>query len=273
MVEHLRTMGRCGGGAVMGSKKLKAVLFRGRQKMEVAEPDQVKLLIKEMIHLESRHPVTGLSKTAEKNSGGTFRFGTSSFLPIYDELGETPTQNALSNSWGKGAEMYSALKDHITGSEGCLNCVLQCGNQAEVKQGKWTTPTGHYPEYETMVSFGHYILNDNVEAIIHLNHLCNCNGIDTISSGNAIAFAMECYEKGLITRKDLDGLELTWGNIGAARMMLNMIIKREGFGDLLAEGGRIASEEIGKGSVEAAMHVKGLELPGHDIRSKDGGKV
>ena len=273
MVEHLRTMGRCGGGAVMGSKKLKAVIFRGRQKIKVAEPEHLKILIKEMVRLERSHPVSGLSKTAEKQTGGTFRSGTASFLPAYDELGETPTQNALSNSWGKGADMYRTLKTHISGSEGCMDCVLKCGKWAGVKEGKWKTPNGHYPEYETMVGFGHYLLNDNVEAIIHLNHICNCNGIDTISSGNAIAFAMECYEKGYITQKDLGGLELTWGNMDTAKTLLDMIIERKGFGDLLAEGIRIASKNIGGGSAEAAMHVKGLELPAHDTRSKDGGKV
>lgn len=92
--------------------------------------------------------------------------------------------------------MYRSLKKYTSGSEGCRNCALKCGKRAEVKEGKWQTPFGKYPEYETMVSFGHYLLNDDVEAIIHMNHLCNINGIDAISCGNVLAFAMECYENG-----------------------------------------------------------------------------
>lgn len=273
IVENLRSLGRCGGGAVMGSKNLKAVVFRGNQAVKIADPEKLKELIREMTQLESQHPASGLSKTEDTESGGKFRNGTSSFLPIYDELGEIPTKNALSNSWGRGHKMYNSLKTYITGSEGCLNCVLKCGKRAEVKQGKWQTPSGNYPEYETMAGFGHYLLNDNVEAIIHLNHFCNCNGLDTISCSNAIAFAMECYEKGWVTKQDLDGVELTWSNMAAVKVMIEKIVNREGFGAILAEGVRNAAGKIGKNSEEAAMHVKGLELPGHDTRSEDGGKA
>lgn len=273
MVESMRAMGRCGGGAVMGSKNLKAVAMRGTQKIAVADPEQMKSLVKEMAKLEARHPESGLSHRADETAEATFRTGTASYLPHYDDCGETPTKNALSNTWGKGRAMYGDLKKYITGDEGCLNCTLRCGKRAQVKKGKWKTPAGEYPEYETMVSFGHYILNDNVEAIIYLNHLCNSNGVDTISCGNMIAFAMECYEKGWITKQDTDGIELTWGNMVAAKKMVEKIFAREGLGDLLAEGVRRAAEKIGKGSSAAAMHVKGLELPAHDTRTEAGGKA
>ncbi len=273
MVENLRTLGRCGGGAVMGSKNLKGIVFRGSQKVNVADSDALNTLIREMTKLEKQHPVTGLAVSEEASQKPSFRNGTASFLPIYDELGETPTKNALSNSWGKGAEMYDTLKKHITGNEGCLNCVLRCGKKAGVKEGRWQTPVGHYPEYETMVGFGHYLLNDDVEAIIHMNHLCNCYGVDTISSANALAFTMEGYEKGWVSKEDLDGIELEWGNMDAAKKLLEKIFKREGFGDILADGIRIAAAKIGGISEDAAMHVKGLELPAHDNRSEDGGKV
>ncbi len=273
MVENLRSMGRCGGGAVMGSKNLKAVVFRGSQNVNVSDPDTLKSLIREMTLLETQHPVTGISDKGNTSSKPSFRNGTASFLPVYDELGETPTKNALSNSWGKGADMYDTLKKHIIGNEGCLNCVLRCGKKARVKEGKWQTPIGHYPEYETMVGFGHYLLNDDVEAIIHMNHLCNCYGVDTISCANALAFTMEGYEKGWVSKEDLDGIELMWGNMDAAKAVLGKIFKREGFGDILADGVRIAAAKIGGTSEEAAMHVKGLELPAHDNRSEDGGKV
>lgn len=273
MVENMRAMGRCGGGAVMGSKHLKAIVLRGKQKIAVADPETMKSLIKEMTRLEAQHPESGLSDPRNEDAEATFRTGTASFLPHYDACGETPTQNALSNTWGKGKEMYRNLKTYVTGDEGCLNCTLRCGKRARVEAGKWKTPLGLYPEYETMVSFGHYILNDNVEAIIHLNYLCNTNGVDTISCGNMIAFAMECFEKGWITLKDTDGIELTWGNMDAAKAMVEKIFRREGLGDLLAEGVRTAAAKIGKGSSAAAMHVKGLELPAHDTRTEEGGKA
>jgi aldehyde:ferredoxin oxidoreductase len=210
---------------------------------------------------------------SEEDKGPRLHYGTVTFLPFYDECGETPTQNARSNSWGKGEKMYETLKSHITGSEGCLNCTLKCGKRAEVKEGKWQTPNSEYPEYETMVSFGHYLLNDNVEAIIHMNHLCNINGVDTISCGNALAFAMECFEKGWITKEDTGGIELDWGNMDSVRSIVKQIFMREGFGNILADGVRKASQTIGKGSEVAAMHVKGLELPGHDPRTEEGGKA
>lgn len=273
MVENMRAMGRCGGGAVMGSKNLKAIVLRGTQKIPVADPATMKSLIKEMTRLEAQHPESGLSISSDEDAEATFRMGTASFLPHYDACGETPTQNALSNTWGKGKEMYTNLKKYVTGDEGCLNCTLRCGKRARVDKGKWKTPLGLYPEYETMVSFGHYILNDNVEAIIHLNHVCNSHGIDTISCGNMIAFAMECFEKGWITTEDTEGIKLTWGNMDAARAMVDKICKREGLGDLLAQGVRTAAEKIGQGSSLAAMHVKGLELPAHDTRTEEGGKA
>lgn len=169
--------------------------------------------------------------------------------------------------------MYTDLKKYIKQGEGCADCVLKCGKRAEVTSGKWRTPLGLYPEYETMVVFGHYLLNDNVEAIIHLNHLCNINGVDTISCGNVVAFAIESYEKGWITNKDTDGLELSWGNIDSATALVKSIIARQGLGDLLAEGVRRTADFFGKGSIEATMHVKGLELPAHDTRTEEGGKA
>jgi aldehyde:ferredoxin oxidoreductase len=273
MVENLRAMGRCGGGAVLGSKNLKAVIIRGTRKVEVANAAELKSLVREMTKLEVRHPESGLSEPDKEAPESTFRAGTASFLPHYDSCGETPTKNAMSNTWGKGKQMYANLKKYIKQSEGCADCVLKCGKRAEVTHGKWKTPLGLYPEYETMVSFGHYLLNDNVEAIIHLNHLCNINGVDTISCGNAVAFAMEGYEKGWITPEDTDGLELSWGNMDAAKTLVKKIFAREGLGDLLGEGVRRAAEVIGKGSFEAAMHVKGLELPAHDTRTEEGGKA
>jgi len=169
MVEDSRALGRCGAGAVMGSKKLKAVVFRGSQKVSVANPDNVSSLAREMVKLERQSPEAGKEET---EFGGAFGIGTISYLPYYDEHGETSTKYGISNSWGKGREIYESFKQYIISSEGCHNCVVQCGIVTEVKEGKWKTPPNHGPEYETTVGFAHYILNDDIEAVIHANYLC-----------------------------------------------------------------------------------------------------
>jgi aldehyde:ferredoxin oxidoreductase len=273
MVENLRAMGRCGGGAVMGAKNLKAIALRGTKRIEVADTERMRHLIRKMTLMEREHQYSGLSNSSQEAPEATFRAGTASFLNHYDKRGEIPTKNAKSNTWGRGRAMYRQLKKYITEDEGCKNCVLRCGKRAKVNKGKWKTPLGLYPEYETMVGFGHYILNDDVEAIIHLNHLCNTHGIDTISCSNAIAFAMEGYESGWITKAESGGLALNWGDMDAALKLVEMILDRKGLGDILAEGVRRAADKIGRGSSDAAMHVKGLELPGHDIRNEAGGKA
>ena len=122
----------------------------------------------------------------------------------------------------------------------------------------------HKPEYETICAFGALCLNDNLESIIKANDICNRYGLDTISAGTAIAFAIECYENGIITKEDTDGIELTWGNHKAIIAMLEKLAERDGFGDVLADGVRVAAEKIGKGSDKYAIHVGGQEVPMHD---------
>ena len=124
----------------------------------------------------------------------------------------------------------------------------------------------HKPEYETLAMFGSNLLNDNLDSVIKLNDICNRYGLDTISVGAAIAFATECYEHGIITKKDTDGIELTWGNHKAIVAMTEKLGKREGLGDILADGVKIAAEKIGKGSEKYAMHIGGEEVPAHDSR-------
>ena len=271
MVEDAKAMGRCGAGTVMGSKKLKAIGLRGiGQKISVANPESVSSIAKEMVKLERQCPEAGKEETV---FGGAFGAGTISYLPYYDEHGETPTKYGASNSWGKGREIYESLKQYIIGRVGCLNCVMACGKISEVKYGKWKTPPTQGPEYETVVGFAHLILNDNVEAIIHANYLCNIYGMDTISCANAIAFVMECYDKGWISKEDIDGIELTWGNMDAAKAMLEKIVRREGFGRILGEGVQRAAAKVGKGAPGIALHVKGLEMPFHDPRCDTDGKA
>ena len=122
----------------------------------------------------------------------------------------------------------------------------------------------HKPEYETAVSFGLMCLNDNVESIIMANDICNRYGLDTISAGATIAFAIECYENNIITKKDTDGIDLIWGNHSAIIAMMKKMAKSEGFGAILAKGTRVAAKRIGKAAEKYAMHIDGQELPYHD---------
>jgi aldehyde:ferredoxin oxidoreductase len=150
---------------------------------------------------------------------------------------------------------------------GCHACTIRCGAIINVKEGPYATRDEmHRPEYETLAALGALCLNDHVESVIRANEICNLYGMDTISVGGVIAYAMECYEKGLLDKKDTDGIELNWGNGEAVVALTEKICKREGFGEVLADGVKKAAEQIGKGSEEYAMHVGGRGLPFHDPR-------
>jgi len=147
---------------------------------------------------------------------------------------------------------------------------LACGGIMDIKKGKYKGTEGHKPEYETLASFGGLLLHDDLDAIIEANELCNRAGIDTISTGGAIAFAIECFENGIIDQTDTGGLELRWGKTEPIIQLIEMIIAREGFGDILADGVKKAAEKIGKGSEKYAVHAGGQELPMHDSKLDPG---
>jgi aldehyde:ferredoxin oxidoreductase len=153
--------------------------------------------------------------------------------------------------------------------EGCYNCPMRCGGIMKQGRGKYKYDAGaHKPEYETVGAFGSMCLNSNIDSIILANDICNRQGLDTISTGSTIAFAIECFENGIISQKDTDGIELTWGNHNSIIAMLKKIVKREGFGSILADGSKIGAQKIGNGSEEFAIHIKGQELPMHDPRAQ-----
>jgi aldehyde:ferredoxin oxidoreductase len=181
--------------------------------------------------------------------------------------GDAPVKN-----WGGIGECdfptaYKISDDNVikydVASYGCFGCPVACGGLQRIASGPYVVES-HKPEYETLAAFGSMCLNDNVESIIYLNHLCNEFGLDTISAGSTIAFAMECYENGLLTQEETDGIALDWGNHSAIVEMTLKIARREGLGDILADGVRVAAHKIGKNSHRYAMHVHGQELPMHD---------
>lgn len=254
-----RAFGRCGPGAVMGSKNLLAIAVKGSGDIPVAKPDRFQTAVK-----------AGDKKVLDATAGvGWAPGGTTVEIPQNDYLGDIPTKNWRANSWGKGEELYQHFesKNLIRANPCYRGCVLRCGRIAQVETGKWKTPEHEGCEYESICAFTFFVLNDDMDAAVHSTYLCNEYGLDTISTGAAIAFAMDCYEQGMLGKADVDGLDLTWGNTETMVELVHRIASRKGIGKILGEGVRRASQKIGKGSNTLAIEVKGLEGPAHDGRS------
>ncbi len=254
-----RAAGRSGAGAILGSKNLLAIAVHGKKRVPIYDRN-------------------GFFDSCRKSSqkllsdpeiSGFKRYGTTGDLGKCDEAGDWPTKNWRSNSWGNGQKLYDHFdKNNLIEGKGCYQgCILFCSRVVKVDGGKWETPKHEGAEYESMSAFTAFIMNEDVDGAVHATYLCNKYGLDTISAGAAIAFAMDCYENNILTKDDLDGIDLKWGNIDGAIELLNKIVKREGVGDLLADGVAKAAEKIGKGADKLAIHVKGLEGAAHDPRA------
>lgn len=254
-----RAAGRCGAGAVMGSKNLLAVAAKGSQKVEIADNKKFMAAVRAAMKVVMEHP----------NCQGFKSDGTTGDIPGCDAVGDWPTKNWHSNSWGMGEEIYRYFKENnlVTNNECYRGCPVGCGRMCKVDDGKFKTPLHEGAEYETLSAFTAFVLNRDVDAAINATYWCNQLGIDTISSGSVIAFAMECFEHGIITLEDTGGLDLAWGNPEALPALVKMIANRKGIGDILAEGTRRAAGRLGPRAKEFAMHGKGLEVPAHDPRS------
>jgi len=253
-----RAAGRCGMGTVMGSKRLKAVASKGTMKIEVANEEAYKE--------EAKKRYDWVNESLLKMTIGVY--GTAAGVDMVNVRGGFPTRN-----WQTGVFPASdsingtAINEKIlTEGKACFACPVACGRLSEIRSGPYASE-GEGPEYESLGSFGGMCDIDSLEAITLAHFLCNEYGLDTISAGNTIAFAMECYERGILTKKDTGGLELKFGDPDVMLELVHKIAKREGIGDLLAEGTKRMSKKLGKGSERFAMHVKGLELPGYDPRA------
>lgn len=260
-----RAAGRGGVGAVMGSKNLKAIVVYGDQKIEVANSKAFDEAVKVAREAMSKHPTV-------RHDGVMNHLGTASSVNQFNTRGLLPTRNfqecvfeGASNISGETIE-----KTINVGKNPCWGCPIACAQMVEVKEGPYAGIKGAGPEFETLALMGSSCGIDNLGALVKANQLCNQLGLDTISTGNAIAFAMECYERGLLTKKDTGGIELKFGNHQGMLQVVEKIAKKEGIGSLLADGVKVAAEKIGKGSEKFAMHVKGLELTGYDVRGAKG---
>jgi len=253
-----RTLGRCGFGAVMGSKHLKAIAAGGSMRITVADKkafDKAAKTAGELIN-ESL-----LKMTLEV-------YGTNMVLDMVNVKGGLPTRNWQSGSCSYAGEISGpAVSEKIlVGKKACFACPIACGRISEVKTGKYACK-GEGPEYESVGAFGPMCDISDLEAITYAHLLCNEYGLDTVSTGSTIAFAMECFEKNILTMADTDDLELSFGDADIMIEIIHRIGKREGIGDLLAEGTKRVSEKLGHGSTRFAMHVKGLELAAYDCRA------
>ena len=257
-----RAAGRTGLGAVMGSKKLKAVAVRGRGRVGLADPDRVQGVAR---WLRDRFMQDGYLRMLHEH-------GTNGLLASLDAIGGLPTRNFQQGSFA-GADKISGetMTDTIlTARATCFACPVSCKRQVEATGRYNVEPEYGGPEYETVAALGSLCGIDDLQAIAYGNQLCNAYGLDTISTGVVIAWAMECFERGLLTEQDTGGLELRFGDTEAMIGLIEQIAHRQGFGDLLAEGSQRAARAVGRDTERFAMQVKGQEIPMHEPRVKFG---
>ena len=260
-----RAAGRGGAGAVMGSKNLKAIAVHGTGEIPIADPAALKAVNRKIIASMKTKPIVKPLK-----EGGTGFFSPASALS-----GDSPVKN-----WGgagivdigeQAAQMYDtfSMNRYRTKAYACANCPVGCGAHYTVPEEPWPMSATDRPEYETIASFGAMMLNTDQASILKCNDICNRAGLDTISTGATIAWAVECFENDLLTTEDTGGIELRWGNGPAIVEMTQAIADHEGFGAKLALGSAGAAKKMGKGS-EYLQTVRGVELPMHDPRLTPG---
>ena len=282
-----RIAARSGLGAVMGSKKLKALVLAGNKPTLYADNTEIKRLSKNLNTFIPKEdfkypgwllPLIGKYLTAGKKANradgllslsAIRTWGTSAGNQVCVVTGDAPVKN-----WGGSNKDFrhrplgpDIMAQRELRKYHCHACPLACGAISSVKDGFEET---HRPEYETAMSWGSMLLNNDLDSLLLINELLNRAGMDSISAGAAVAFAIECFEEGLIDKDDTDGLNLNWGNSEAIVTLVKKMIAREGFGDLLADGVKVAAEKIGHGAERFAMHAGGQELPMHDPKYDPG---
>ncbi|MEM3579041.1 MAG: aldehyde ferredoxin oxidoreductase family protein [Candidatus Bathyarchaeia archaeon] len=254
--EKSRAAGRCGLGAVMGSKNLKAIAVRGTKDITVAKPDEFLEFVKEF-HERMKGPATKKYRT----------LGTPENVLVHNALHCMPTRN-YNNAHFEAAEKVSGEylnERYVAKIIGCSSCAMRCEHVCVVNEGPYKGAMARV-EYEPLWAMGPYCGVDRLDAVIKGSELCNYYGIDSISAGVIVGFAMDCFENGILTTKEMDGIEARFGNHEALVKLIEKIGKREGIGDVLAEGVKFAAEKIGKGAEKLAPHIKGVEITGYDLR-------
>lgn len=251
-----RTASRGGAGAVMGAKKLKALVVSGYKKIPFNNRQALTDLSKEQLKIVKAHKV--FEDFSEKGTAMLERIESVGLLPVKNfREGVLPgIENLYSDKYANIRKKHTA----------CFNCPIHCGKVYEVKEGKYAGTVSEGPEYESMFALGSLVGNTDYTLTIAADKLCDDYGLDTISTGGVMGFCMELFERGILKEADADGYNIQWGDDKFIFDFIKKIALREGFGDLLAEGTRRAAEKIGKGADQYAMQVKGMELPGYDPR-------
>ncbi len=254
-----RAAGRGGNGAILGAKNLKAIAVRGNLNVPLHDPNTFNNLCKKVAKLNATSPAVAAMR----------EYGTAQVLDNLGSRGDIPIKNWKVGLWEEGCKNLGGkkMKDTLLMSHvACYRCSLGCSWWIKIDEGPYRME-GPGPEVETLAALGTLCLIDNLKAVSFANDLCNRYGIDTISTGGVIAFAMEAYEKGLIRKEDAGGVELKWGDEQAMIAMVHQIGKREKLGVLLGQGVKRAAEKLGGDSWKYAVHVKGMETPMHDPRT------
>ena len=269
MNDKERAAGRSGLGAVMGSKKLKAIVVKGKMEVPVFDEEKIKALRKKYL----------------KEKTGAFEvlnhYGTAGITQGLVQAGDAPVKNwAGAGPTDFPSERASKISDDaVIGLEnykpyGCWRCPIACGGKVTQRSGdfalEFNDGVGHKPEYETLAMFGSNLLNDDLPAIVKINEICNNLGMDTITVGATVAYAIECYENGLLTKDQTDGLDLTWGNAAAIVALTEKIGNRQGVGDIFADGVNKAWERLNHAGTDYAVHIQGEEIPAHDPKFMPG---
>jgi aldehyde:ferredoxin oxidoreductase len=261
-VDRYRAAGRAGLGTVMGSKNVKGIAASGSIGLEAHDMDK---------YLEANDvEMQRLSDPIWTESLASLRkYGTTDLVAIINEIGRLPTKNHWTGFYEDADDIGPEIiaEKYRIAQEACHGCEVGCKYVYRVKDGKFAYGPAGGPEYETIMAFGSNCLNNDIESVFHMGTRCDLLGMDTISCGKSIGFAMELYEKGIITKKDTDGLDLSWGNVESMVELVEKIAKRDGFGDVLSKGVRKAAEIIGGDAWMYAVHVKGLEASGQDPRA------
>jgi aldehyde:ferredoxin oxidoreductase len=263
LINERRAVGRKGLGAIVGSKNLKAIAIRGTETVGIASEEKCKIGRTALLKAFKDSPVLYPEFS---------HVGTTMVTDLTGAMGILPAKN-----WSATGEFIpvegigeEALKSRKIGREHCHDCPVGCSQMRVAQTGPYTGILTEGPDFETVYAYGSCVGIDEVDPIIAADRLADELGLDTISSGVTIAFAMELFEKGILTLQDTDGIELRFGNDEALIALLRKIAFRDGLGDLLADGSLAASKKIGKGTEKCAMQVKGLELPGYDVRALKG---
>jgi len=252
--------GRGGLGAVMGSKNLKAIAVRGHNRINIKDQETVRRLGKQFADTFMDNPANRAINL----------LGTAEGLKVANDDGQLPTRN-FQTGYFEEAEAISGEtlgSTFVVDTEACWACSVKCKRVVSIDEPYSVDPAYGGPEYETLASLGANCGISDLAAICKGNELCGKYGLDSISTAVSISFAMECYEKGILTQEDTGGIDLRFGNADAMLKMIEAIAMRQGLGDILAEGSMRAAERIGKGSSRFAMHTKGREFPMHEPRAK-----